>query len=117
MKVTRLNDAFEYPVTGHFDMRALRLHNRETSDAVDFSLGLSHFLPGGGTDYVETAVELTYFILEGEMTLRTERDVIVLKKYDSVHFSVGDGKSIKNETNLPASMLVIAGMPGRGKAV
>ena len=77
-------------------------------------LGLSHFLPGGGTEYVETGVELIYFILEGEMTVRTKDEAIVLKKYDSIHFNVGDGKEIRNETNLPASMLVIAGMPGRG---
>ena len=50
MKVVRLADAFEYPVTGHFDMRALRLHNKETSNTVDYTLGLSHFLPGGGTE-------------------------------------------------------------------
>ena len=64
MKVVRLADAFEYPVTGHFDMRALRLHNKETSNTVDYTLGLSHFLPGGGTEYVETGVELIYFILD-----------------------------------------------------
>ena len=79
-----------------------------------YHLGLSHFLPGGGTEYVETGVELIYFILEGEMTVRTKDETIVLKKYDSIHFNVGDGKEIRNETNLPASMLVIAGMPGRG---
>ena len=114
MKVVRLADAFEYPGTGHVDMRALRLHNKETSNTVDYTLGLSHFLPGGGTEYVETGVELIYFILEGEMTVRTKDETIVLKKYDSIHFNVGDGKEIRNETNLPASMLVIAGMPGRG---
>ena len=114
MKVVRLADAFGDPVTGHFDMRALRLHNKETSNTVDYTLGLSHFLPGGGTEYVETGVELIYFILEGEMTVRTKDETIVLKKYDSIHFNVGDGKEIRNETNLPASMLVIAGMPGRG---
>ena len=53
-------------------MRALRLHNKETSNTVDYTLGLSHFLPGGGTEYVETGVELIYFILEGEMTVRTK---------------------------------------------
>lgn len=100
MKVVRLADAFEYPVTGHLDMRALRLHNKETSNTVDYTLGLSHFLPGGGTEYVETGVELIYFILEGEMTVRTKDETIVLKKYDSIHFNVGDGKEIRNETNL-----------------
>ena len=48
------------------------------------------------------------------MTVRTKEETSGLKKYDSVHFDVGDGKVIRNESNLPASMLVIAGMPGRG---
>ena len=106
-----VNNAKEYPTTGHFDMKALRLHGRDTSDCKDFTLGLSHFLPGGGTDYMEGGVELIYFILEGEMTVRTKTEIIVLRKHDSMHFGIGEGKSIKNETNMPASMLVIAGMP------
>lgn len=114
MKITNLKDAFEYPTTGHFDMKALRLHNNETSCCQAFSLGMSHFLPGGGTDYVETGVELIYFILEGEMTVRTKTDTFVLKKNDSAYFAIGDGKEIRNETNLPASMLVIAGAPQKG---
>lgn len=111
MKKVSVQDAFPYPVTGHFDMKALRLHDGNTSECKDFTLGLSHFLPGGGTDFAEAGVELIYFILEGEMTVHTKTEKIVLKKYDSMHFSVGEGKEIKNETNLPASMLVIAGMP------
>ena len=43
MKVVRLADAFEYPVTGHFDMRALRLHNKETSNTVDYVILLVGF--------------------------------------------------------------------------
>jgi Cupin domain. len=110
MNKIEIKDAREYPTTGHFDMKALRLHGIETSNCKDFTLSLSHFLPDGGTDYMEGTVELIYFILEGELTIRTKTEAIVLKKYDSMHFNIGDTKSIKNETNLPASMLVIAGM-------
>ena len=65
MKVVRLADAFEYPVTGHFDMRALRLHNKETSNTVDYTLGLSHFQPGGGAKMAKSPKELLYYIVEG----------------------------------------------------
>lgn len=110
MKLTRLEDAREYPTTGHYDMRALRLHGVDTSNCKDFTLGLSHFLPGGRTDYMEAGVELIYCIVEGELTLTTEDGTFKLHKYDSVHFDIGDKRSVVNETNMPAAMLVVAGM-------
>lgn len=48
MKVVRLADAFEYPVTGHFDMRALRLHNKETSNTVDYTWACPTSCPAAG---------------------------------------------------------------------
>ena len=110
MNITRLNDAKEYPTTGHYDMRALRLHGVDTSNCQDFTLGLSHFLPGGRTDYMEASVELIYCVVEGELELTTEEGTTVLRKYDSVHFNIGDKRSVFNATNMPAAMLVVAGM-------
>ena len=111
MKVTRVSEAKEYPTTGHYDMRCLRMHGVDTSDCRDFTLGVSHFLPGGRTDYLAAGVELIYIVIEGELTLTVGDDVYTLGKYDSVHFNIGDEKAIENKTNMPASMLVVAGMP------
>lgn len=57
-------------------------------------------------------LELIYFILEGEMTVSDKdgNEICVLKKHDSMHFAAGEGKSILNKSNYPASMLVIASM-------
>ena len=90
-------------------MRAIRLHG-PANECEAFSLGMSHFLPGGGTDYVEPPVELVYFILDGELTVMDKdgNDITVLKKYDSMHFAVGEGKQILNKTNYITTMLVIA---------
>lgn len=111
MKIMKVSEAKEYPTTGHYDMRCLRLHGVDTSDCKDFTLGVSHFLPAGRTDYLAAGVELIYVVVEGELTLTTEEGVCKLGKYDSVHFNIGEEKAIANETNFPASMLVIAGMP------
>ena len=46
-----------YNAPGHFDMRAIRLHSVEESGCENFTLGMSHFLPGGGTEYVEPPVD------------------------------------------------------------
>ena len=94
MRKVEVKEAVAYNAPGHFDMRAIRLHSKEESGCENFTLGMSHFLPGGGTEYVEPPVELIYFILE----------------HDSMHFDAGEGKSILNKTNYPATMLVIASM-------
>lgn len=113
MKKVEVRDATAYNAPGHFDMRAIRLHSKEESGCEHFTLGMSHFLPGGGTEYVEPPVELIYFILEGEMTVSDKdgKEICVLKKHDSMHFAAGEGKSIMNKQNYPATMLVIASMP------
>lgn len=104
-----VNKAEAYNAPGHFDMRAIRLHG-PANECQAFSLGMSHFLPGGGTEYVEPPVELVYFILEGELTIidKEGNTIEVLGKYDSMHFAAGEGKQILNKTNYPTTMLVIA---------
>lgn len=110
MRKVEVNEAVSYEAPGHFGMKAIRLHSKEESNCEDFTLGLSVFLPGGGTEFVKPPVELIYFLLEGEMTVKSETETIVLKKYDSIHFDRFEGKEIINNTNLPACMLVVAGM-------
>lgn len=112
MRKVKVDEAVAYNAPGHFDMRAIRLHSKEESGCENFTLGMSHFLPGGGTEYVEPPVELIYFILEGEMTVSDKEgnEICTLKKHESMHFDAGEGKSILNKTNYPATMLVIASM-------
>ena len=88
MKIMKVSDAKEYPTTGHYDMRCLRLQGADTSNCQDFTLGVSHFLPAGKTDFLKAGVELIYFVLEGELTLVTEEGTCKLQKYDSVHFKM-----------------------------
>lgn len=109
MNKVDVNRSEAYNAPGHFDMRAIRLHGPDNGCEA-FSLGMSHFLPGGGTAYVEPPVELVYFILDGEMTVMDKdgKEIEVLGKYDSMHFATGEGKQILNKKNYPATMLVIA---------
>jgi len=111
MRKVSVKEGVPYQAPGHFEMKAIRLHSKEESNCESFTLGLSHFLPEGGTEFVKPPVELIYFILDGEMTVVSETETIVLGKYDSIHFDRFEGKSIVNNSNMPASMLVIAGMP------
>jgi quercetin dioxygenase-like cupin family protein len=112
MKKVELKDVKPYAAPKHFNMTALRLHGKEESGSKKFWMGLSHFLPQGGAEFDASPTEKVYFVLEGEVTVIDEKkNKIVLKKHDSIHIDGNEGRSIINETNEPASMLVVINYP------
>ena len=76
-------------------------------------MGLSHFLPCGGAKwaYEDSPLEKIYFVLEGEITVKTKTEEIVLRKWDSLFIGPNEGREVVNHTNLPASMLVVINYP------
>jgi hypothetical protein len=56
MKKVELKDVKPYDPPKHFNMTALKLHDKESTGASNF-IGLSHFLPGGGAEYDEGPME------------------------------------------------------------
>ena len=69
MQVNRLGRAKPYEAPKHFDCTALRLQGFDASDAQNFSVGLSHFLPGGGAGPDASPTEKVYVVLTGELTV------------------------------------------------
>ena len=107
-----LKDVKPYAAPGHFNMTALRLHAKAETDSQAFWMGMSHFLPQGGANFDAGPTEKIYFVLEGEVTIYDpEKKPIVLKKWDSLHIAPGEGRSLMNESNLPATMLVLGTYP------
>jgi quercetin dioxygenase-like cupin family protein len=111
MKKIEIKDVKPYEAVGHFGMTAMRLHGREETGTTKFWMGLSHFLPGGGADMGATPTEKIYFVLEGEVTIQTPTEEIILRQHDSIFIGPGEERAILNKTNLPASMLVIINYP------
>lgn len=107
MKKVTLADVSPYDAPKHFAMTALRLHGREETGTHTFWVGLSHFLPGGGAEFDASPAEKVYFVLDGEMTIRTEEESVTLGPWESVFIAPDEGREIVNETNRPASMLVV----------
>ncbi len=110
MKKVEIKDVKPYQAPNHFNMTALKLHDKEATGASTF-VGLSHFLPGGGAGYDEGSAEKIYFVLDGEVTIKTPKEEITLKAWDSIFIGPGEGREIINKTNMPASMLVIVKFP------
>lgn len=113
MKKITLEDVVTYEAPGHFGMTAMRLHGKDETGNQKFWVGLSHFLPGGGAEwtYEDNPAEKMYFILEGEITVKGKTETYVLGKWDSIALSPNEGREVINNTNKPASMLVVINYP------
>jgi len=111
MKKVELQDVKAYDVPGHFKMVALKLHGREETNCQGFWIELSHFLPGGGADFGHPPCDKVYFVLDGEVTVKSDTEEFALKKWDSIYIAPLEGREIINKTNQPASMLVIYSYP------
>jgi len=107
MKKVRLDQVKPYEAAKHFNMVALRLHGKEETGTQKFWVGLSHFLPGGGAEHDASPTEKVYFVLEGEITVKTEKEEVTLGPWDSLYIAPNEGKSIINKTNKPVTMLVV----------
>jgi mannose-6-phosphate isomerase-like protein (cupin superfamily) len=113
MQVTRFADARRYDAPKHFDMRSLRLQGFDASASKFAWVGLSHFLPQGGAEMDAGPLEKIYVVLAGEVTIELgDGTVHVLKTLDSCHIPGGEARSIRNEGNAIATMLVLMPHPG-----
>ena len=111
MKKVELKDVKPYDAAKHFGMTAMRLHGKEETGAQKFWMGLSHFLPGGGAEMDATPTEKIYFVLDGEVTIKTPEKEITLGPWDSIFIGPGEQRAIINKNNKPASMLVVINYP------
>ena len=109
MKKVRLDQVKPYAAPGHFDMVAPRMHGKEETGASKFWVGLSHFLPGGGAEYAyeDSPMEKVYFVLDGEITIKTKKEEVTLGPWDLLYLPPNEGREVLNKTNKPVSMLVV----------
>lgn len=107
MRVTRIGDAEPFRPDGHEGVGPVRLQGGVLTPTTDFTVVLSHYLPGGTAQQAPQATETVYVVLSGELAMSSEGDEQILGPLDSVHFTPGTVRTVENRTNLPASMLVI----------
>ena len=109
MKKISITDVNSYSAPGHFDMTAFRLQGKDETGIQTFWMGKSYFLPGGGADwaYEDNPLEKVYYILKGEMTVKSREETFVLKEGDSIFLGPNEGREIKNEGRAVCEMLVV----------
>ena len=113
MQITRFTDAQRYDAPKHFDMCALRLQGFDASASRFAWVGLSHFLPQGGAEMDASPLEKIYVVLAGEVTVTLgDCSTHVLGTLDSCYLPGGEARTVRNDGNAVATMLVVMPHPG-----
>ena len=107
---------YAYSAAGHYECVPTRLHDIDGAGANDneggkIIMGITYFVPGGSTEFTSNPMESIYYILTGEMTLKTEDGETVLHAGDSFHCVGGVAKSVTNTGTEVCQMLVVLQPP------
>ncbi len=113
MRITRLADAERFDPPGHVGVGPVRLQGGQATPTSDFTVALSHYLPGGSAALSPQTAETVYVIVSGALVMVSEGEEVTLGPLDSVHFTTGTTRAVENRTNAPASMLVIRAVEAR----
>jgi quercetin dioxygenase-like cupin family protein len=111
MHIKRFADAKPYEAPNHRGVVGLRLQGFEPEGPTNQWVGLSQFLPGGGAGPDSTPFEKVYVVLEGEMTVITDGQETVLRRYDSCTIAANEVREIINRSNHICTMLVVIPYP------
>jgi quercetin dioxygenase-like cupin family protein len=111
MHVVRLAEAPRYDAPLHEGMAMFRLQGREAGPADVLWLGMSQILPGGGIASSASPEEKFYVVLDGEVTVETPGERQVLRRWDSCRIGPGEPRAIRNETAVPAVVLLAMPLP------
>ena len=111
MQVKHLNDAQPYDAPNHRGYSSLRLFGLDAGGPKQFTVGVSHFLPGGGAGPDASPTEKVYYVLAGELTLIAGGNETVLKANDSCFIGPNERREIVNRSNDVVTMLVAVSTP------
>ena len=89
----------------------LRLFGLDAGGPKQFTVGLSHFLPGGGAGPDASPTEKVYYVLAGELTLIAGGKETVLRANDSCFIGPEESREIINRGNDVVTMLVAVSAP------
>jgi quercetin dioxygenase-like cupin family protein len=108
MKVKRFSEAARHDAPNHRGFMGLRLQGFEPDGPKNQWVGISHFLPGGGTDPDSSPFEKVYVCLVGSVTIIIDRVEFVLNPMDSCTVAPNEVREIINHQNhVPTTFVVM----------
>ena len=112
MHIVRFEQAPSYTAPDHDDVVARRLQGGEAGGA-DFALvGHSTFAPGAGVPMDAAPIGKVYVITGGAITIEQQDGARhVLHQWDSLFVPAGEARAVRNDGDVPASLIVITPTP------
>ena len=111
MQVKHLREAKPYEAPNHRAYSSLRLFGLDPGGPKQFTVGLSHFLPGGGAGPDASPTEKVYYVLAGELTVIVGGKETVLRKNDSCYIGPNESREIVNRGNEVCTIFVAVAAP------
>lgn len=112
--VCKKENVWEYDGKGHFTCICHRFHTAAKElEGSKLTMSYTEFLPEGGAEYREAALEMIYCVAKGELVIicgesedgpKTEYK---LAAGESVHMMPGTWRGIRNESGANADLAVI----------
>ncbi|GAA4700979.1 cupin domain-containing protein [Pseudonocardia yuanmonensis] len=107
MRVVSLSDAEAFESPGHSGVAPRWVQGGPGTPVERFTVVLSRYDPGGRAEPTVQPAETVYVILSGRLTFESGGDRVLAGPEDTVHFAKGEARSVTNEGDVPAGMLVI----------
>lgn len=107
MNVRSLADAVAYVAPKHNGCSSFRMQGLDASEIKDFWIGISHFLPGGGAETDASPFAKVYVVTAGAVTLAANGETVVLREHDSCLIPAHETRTVRNDSHLPATMVVV----------
>jgi len=94
----------------HFNVNSVRVQGPAESGLQSFWMGVSYYLPGGGIEWSgeDSLEEKVYMVLDGELTVKGEKEELVLGPLDTLYIGPKEGRSVVNNGSKPATLVVVA---------
>lgn len=108
MDVMKLSAAPHYTLPDHEDVVARRLQGTAATSLDFAAIGHSILRPGGQVPMGAGPSGKVYVVIEGTLVIiEASGERHVLEAGDSVFVNPGERRAVSNETDLPATMIVI----------
>ena len=105
MKVIRKGQGEPYEAPKHFNYWAMNKLRPDLSKRLQ--VGVSHFLPNGGTEMSCSPIERAYYILSGSILVKGKNEEHLLGLDDLIYIAANEERSFQNQGTTPATILVI----------
>jgi quercetin dioxygenase-like cupin family protein len=106
MKLVKHGEGAEYEVKGHTRCHVM---NKLVAgkDNKRLTVGMSHFLPGGGAEMSSAPLDRVYYVLSGSIKLTGKTEKYVMGPGDLILIGAGEERAFEVVGSEPTTILVM----------